>query len=456
MSLNTVKKCPTQGLKIKRVPKHSFLFSAGLRSGDQIVALNGNSIGDELDFFFFGADSLLTIECVRNGKRKTISVERPPDAFLDVEFYQLPINRCGNRCVFCFIDQMPPGLRKSLYIKDEDFKHSFLNGNYVTLATASEADLERVAQLGLSPLFISVHATDPQVRGAMLRNKKAPPILQQLSFLALHSVSFHTQLVICPGYNDGAVLKQTLSDLLSLGESLLSVAIVPVGLTRFRNEFLSDVNAECAKEIISLVQNVQRLAEGKIFIADELFIRASLPIPPASYYCEYPQIENGVGLVRQFLESWDDLKGTLNDRGKRGVGSSDEKSVLVITSLSAHPYVSQVFNELSELVPHTFNVIPVHNSYFGESVTVAGLLTAKDVIREVKRQLKKDRYDAVYVPDVMFSYAGYTLDGYSSERIEKKVGVTLRVISMLEDCIETGNSMGIHEIETRDGDINGM
>ncbi|MDO5577295.1 MAG: DUF512 domain-containing protein, partial [Fibrobacter sp.] len=262
------------GVKISFISKESPFYSSGLRKGDRILQINGEKICDDLDFMYYSAEEELEILAEKNGKQVEIFVEREEGCFNELEFYEKPINTCKNRCIFCFIDQMPPGLRRGLYIKDEDLRYSFLNGNYVTLSSASDDDLMKVAKTGISPLFISVHATDTKVRNAMLRNSKAQNILEQLKYLQVNGIRFHTQIVLCPGYNDGKVLEKTINDLFKFGDSLLSAAIVPVGLTRFHKYNLQKVTQEKAQEICRQAEALSdkyfaRDGVRKLFLADE-------------------------------------------------------------------------------------------------------------------------------------------------------------------------------------------
>ncbi len=427
------------GLKIRKLNPDSFLFQMGLRPGDRILAVNGQDVIDELDFYFYAAESYLELEVERRGRLGIFELERPMGCSMEVDFHEKPINKCTNRCIFCFIDQMPKGLRSSLYIKDEDFKHSFLNGNYVTLSSATQQDLERIVHIGLSPLFISVHATDPAVRAKMLRNRKAPSILEQLKYLSDHAICFHTQIVVCPGFNDGEILLQTINDLLKFGKSLLSIAVVPVGLTRFRKEKLLPVSESKAVEIcdqVSLVSDLHAKQDGmrRIFLADEFFIRAGKPIPPVSYYEEYPQIENGVGLIRLFLQSQVRLKRKLlSSRGK--VDKNGARN-LVVTASSAFPFIKRAVEQLSSLLMADYETVCVQNRYFGTSVTVAGLLTASDVITAVRERLRNCHCSAVFLPCVMFNHNGSTLDGYSAERISRLLKLPVKVVSSLEEVAE--------------------
>ncbi len=430
-----------RGVKIRHVPKESPFYRAGLRSGDVVNSINGEEVSDELDFKFFAADCLLELSVCRGAASFEIIVIREEGCFLDVDIEERPINTCKNRCIFCFIDQMPPGLRSGLYIKDEDFKYSFLNGNYVTLSSASKKDLEKVARLGISPLFISVHATDTGVRNKMLRNSKAPPVMDQLDFLRDNGIAFHTQIVVCKGHNDGDVLLRTLENLFTFNENLLSIAVVPVGLTRYRKLILEQVNSDSAGWICSKVEqmSLEHLHKDgfrKLFLADEFFIKAGLKIPPSKYYEDYPQIENGVGLIRTLLEQWKSYKNKLNS-GKTQVAS--QRNTLLLTSVSAYPYLKKITSEAEKKYGLSdMDVVAVKNEFFGETVTVAGLLTAKDIISTIKRESKNKKYEQVIVPEVMFNFGGYTLDGFSLQRIRKNTGFNIRTAKSPEDifCVK--------------------
>jgi putative radical SAM enzyme (TIGR03279 family) len=426
---------------IKSLPRDVLLFASGLRPRDRVLSVNGSNIIDELDFFYRCADGFLEIEIERNGRFGAVEIERAGGVPLEVDFFERPINRCANRCVFCFIDQMPRGLRRSLYIKDEDFKHSFLNGNYVTLASASREDLERAASIGLSPLYVSVHATNPGVRAVLLGNRRAPEIRGQLAYMRDNGIAFHTQIVVCPGYNDGAVLEETVRDLFGYGASLLSIAVVPVGVTKFRKRPLAVVDKAIALDICSgmgeLSDSMAR-SDGarKLFLSDELFIKAGLPLPPASYYGDYPQIENGVGLVRQLLAEGERLKRRLRRRRIDTVGTKKKKNILVLTGCSAHPFLQKTLRGIAPYINKNFDVHAVENRYFGETVTVAGLLTAADVIRKAESILTNAPYDEVILPVAMFNREGYTLDGYSQSRISKSINLPVKAAGTVGETVE--------------------
>jgi putative radical SAM enzyme (TIGR03279 family) len=432
----------TPGIRVRFLPRSSVLYRAGLRANDVVVSVNGARVVDELDFMFYSAAATLELDILRNGRPARVAAVRKPGSFSAIDFYQKPVRRCANRCVFCFIDQMPPGLRAPLYIKDEDLSHSFLNGNYMTLSNAAPATLRKAVSLGLSPLYISVHATDPAVRLRMLGVAKAPPIMDQLRFLRDNGISFHTQVVVCPGYNDGAVLTKTIRELFSIGKGLLSIAVVPVGLTRYRRFPLAPVSREKAREICAqagALSDRDAKANGKrrLFLADEFFQRAGLPIPGAAYYEDYPQIENGVGLIRRLFEEWNDAKKKVLRRAparkKRTVRG---KRYLVVTAASALPSLERIARECEGLRRgFFFHVLAAENRFFGDSVTVAGLLTARDVVRTIRRWAAANRCDGALLPKAMFNYAGYTLDGWSAGRLAKKAGIRVTPLSSIKDLL---------------------
>jgi putative radical SAM enzyme (TIGR03279 family) len=430
------------GLSVRSLSRRGFLYRAGLRKRDVVVTVNGERVNDPLDFSFYAAAPLLELGILRRGRLKTVVAERQQGIPLGIDFYQKPVRRCANRCIFCFIDQMPPGLRSPLYIKDEDLSHSFLNGNYVTLSNATPATLRKIAGMGLSPIFISVHATDPDVRLRMLGIKKAVPVMEQLRFLKKNNISFHTQIVVCPGYNDGAVLSKTVKDLFSLGKNLLSIAVVPVGLTRFRTFPLTPVSTDKAKEICGRIgvlsdRDAARHGGRRLFLADEFFLKAGATVPGRRYYGEYPQIENGVGLVRRLFETWNAAVRKFRHgktAGKRRAARG--RRYLLLTSVSAFLSLEKIAHACEILRPGAaFDVRPVRNRFFGESVTVAGLLTAADVIQAIKHAMKTRGIDVVLLPSVMFNYAGFTLDGYSAKRLAAAAGVAVRVVSSIEEIL---------------------
>lgn len=434
-----------KGIQLNYIQKSSPFYKSGLRKHAVILSVNGQSIENDLDFSYYSACEYCDIIALQNGLKQSFFVEREPGELPGIDFVPQPSKQCRNRCIFCFIDQLPKGLRKSLYIKDEDYRYSFLNGNYITLTSLTKEDIGKICELQLSPIYISVHSTDPTIRTKMLNNKKAGQILIQLKELAQGHISFHTQIVVCPGINDGPGLKNTLHDLLFFSEELLSVAVVPVGLTKYSNPALAPVTKKNAENICSLVRNIneedmRNRNERRIFIADEFYIKAGIPIPDQSYYGEYPQIENGVGLIRLLFEEWESIKRQLSENivssAEKSTNSEHrgKKNILLLTSFSAKSYLSEIINEFCRIYfPFTIRVVSVKNTFFGESVTVAGLLTGTDLLKTIKKT--RIKWDVVFIPKIIFNYNNYTLDGFSLNRITKYAGCSVKVITDLTQLV---------------------
>jgi putative radical SAM enzyme (TIGR03279 family) len=376
----------------------------------------------------------------RGGRTFCVKLVRPPNVELGMRFADAALSLCANHCIFCFIDQMPAGLRKTLYVKDEDVKHSFANGNYVTLGAMTYEELDRLCSLGLSPLYVSVHATDKRVRQRMLGNTNIGDIMHQLGFLEKNGVGFHAQIVVCPGFNNGAVLEQSIRDLCTFTRGLLSVAVVPVGLTRFKKKMLEPVDRNEAGRICFTVNalsdaDMRRRGTRRVFLADELFILAGLPIPKRQYYEDYPQLENGIGLVRTLLDEWRGVKRELAVAGPHAQRKSPAPKILVVTSESAHPYLARIARELSTRgAGARVAAVAAKNRFFGGGVTVAGLLTARDIIRTVKRT--GGQWDCVAIPAVVLNFRGHTLDGYSVRRIGKAVGARVTAIRSIGELVK--------------------
>jgi putative radical SAM enzyme (TIGR03279 family) len=411
-------------IRIKTVDADSSAYRAGLRQNDRVLAINGEPVVDEFDFAYLCAQESVSMEIkLANGHRRIHIMRRPGEPLGALPAPQR-IRRCRNRCVFCFIDQMPRGLRKSLYVKDEDLNLSFHNGNYLTLTSFSNADLRRIADRGISPIYVSVHATLRRVRNRMLGNPHAPDIMAQLRLLTRRDIALHAQIVVCPGMNDGAVLARSLNDLAGLGDNLLSIAVVPVGITRHRARPLAACTDDDARAVLALASKASdrdQRATGRrrIFCADELFLKAGRAIPPASYYADYPQIENGVGLVRRLLAEW----GRLRFPPRR---SGPMSHALIVTSVLAHPFLARIAGDIRRRMPGTaIEAIAVENRFFGATVTVAGLLTAHDTIRAVRSVDKRPQ--TVFLPPAMFNRHGHTLDGWSAGRMGSELGARVIV-----------------------------
>jgi putative radical SAM enzyme (TIGR03279 family) len=430
-----------RGLTIHSVAKGLPAWKAGLRKGDVVLSINDDPVTDEVDFRFGTAQPVSEIRVLRKAAPLTKLLKRSPGTLVGVRFTDQGLARCSNHCIFCFIDQMPKGLRRSLYIKDEDARHSFANGNYVTLGAMTFEELEQICCLGLSPLYVSVHATDLRVRRTMLGNMHVPDIMRQLGFLEKNGISFHTQIVVCPGFNTGAILARSLDDLCSFTKGLLSIAVVPVGLTRYRRNILKHVDRDEALRICTHVMSEsekdrRRHGRRRIFLADEMFVLAGLSIPSRSYYEDYPQIENGVGLVRSLLDEWKNIKRNhiRKPSGQAARKYSRRRRVLIVTSESAYPFIKKIAVRICGIFPGVVaEAFAVRNEFFGGKVTVAGLLTGSDIIKQVKEA--KAGWGRIVLPGIIFNHRGHTLDGYSAERIRKSLGVRVAVVHSLAELV---------------------
>lgn len=398
---------------------------AGFLRGDQIHAINGQQIGDLIDFQVHGAEEFLLFEVEREGEHYEVEMERAPGEELGLEFEDLRLRSCNNKCVFCFIHQMPKGMRRSLYFEDDDYRLSFLHGSYVTLTNIQEKDLDRIIDQGLSPQYISVHATDPQLRQVMLgRKKPTVDILERLGRLAENGIEMHTQVVVCPGYNDGVHLERTTGDLSRLYPALRSVALVPVGLTRFRQNLpdLRPVTPELARQYVAQAEGwgeryKRELGERLVYAADELFLLTGLAPPARSYYDAFPQIENGIGMVRSFLDRWEEDKVQLPS------SLSSPLRLALVTGKLASFFMGPIVSSLNQIRGLRVDLLPVVNDTFGPGITVSGLLTGQDILR----RLEGGAWDLVLLPPNCVNGEGLTLDDLTLSELQRRAGFPIAV-----------------------------
>jgi putative radical SAM enzyme (TIGR03279 family) len=411
-------------MKVTRVTPGSEAERAGIRAGDKLSTVNGRRVEDSIDLTFtlaWSDDSEAVIELSRGGAsiRAVVPAENPGELGLEVE--EAPTRTCGNSCVFCFVDQLPRGLRTSLYVKDEDYRLSFSYGNYVTLTNISDADFERIAEQRLSPLYVSVHATDDSVRRAMLGNDGAPPILESLRRLGDAGIRVHAQAVLCPGMNDGEVLERTLRDLFELGEMIESIAIVPVGLTGHRQGLpeIESLSAEAAGRTLDSVARWQKLflsdrRSRTVYAADELYLSAGRTLPPCEEYEELPQLENGVGLLRMFGFELKERAGLLGGRLERPL------RVTLVTGVLAGEFLKAAIGDaLGGVDGLTVQVVASPNGLLGPTVTVAGLLSGADMVDALKSAPESD---AFLLPGAAFNEDGVSLDGMTPPEIAAAAG----------------------------------
>jgi len=405
----------------------------GIRPGDRILRVNGHPVEDELDYRFHGAgeeEATVEVQGSEGGDCRQLGLSR--EDVLGVDFVPMQSRRCTNQCLFCFVDQMPDGLRKSLYVKDEDYRFSFLYGNYVTLASVKDEELDRICRLKLQPLYVSVHATEQRVRNFLLGRKTSRPIMDTLRVLAEGGITLHTQIVLCPGINDGSVLEKTLQDLASLYPAVASIAIVPVGLTRHRKRKglwpIRGVRKDESKKLISKIEELHELFKVKyddpmVFLADEFYRQAEKPFPPADAYGDFPQWENGVGMVPLFNQQWERRK-------RRGAPWKKRRTAefLVITGESAYPLVLPYVEWVGNASGVALHLAAVRNRLFGRSVNVTGLIAGQDVIRQVKPLLRGR--SVLLVPDVMLCQGDNRfLDGVSVQEMEQALSVRVEKFS---------------------------
>ncbi len=374
---------------VTRVEENSLAAKAGVAEGDILISINGNEIADVLDYRFYLAERKVELLLHRGPNLVTVTIRKGTYDDIGLDFETPLMDRkqsCKNKCIFCFIDQLPKGLRPSLYFKDDDSRLSFLHGNYITLTNLYDKDIDRIIKMRFSPINISVHTTNPDLRVEMMKNPRAGEVLSYIGRLAEAGITIHTQIVLCKGYNDGEELTRTMQDLSRYAERVESVSVVPAGLTRFRESLtkLTPFTQDEARAVIAQVNafgdKMKKTYGNRIFAcADELYITADLPLPDADYYEGYPQIENGVGMITSMR---DELRDALSD----GISVSiAPRHVSVATGDAAYPTMCAFAHAIESAFPQVkIDVYRIENRFFGESVTVAGLLTGEDYLEQLK------------------------------------------------------------------------
>ena len=391
---------------------------AGIRVGDRIVAVNGRAPRDYIDYRYLAAESHVSLVVETDGARRRITINKPLDEDLGLRFTQDVFDAvitCRNRCPFCFVNQLPKGLRPALYLRDDDYRLSFLHGNFVTLTNLTNADRARIARYHLSPLYVSVHATEPPVRRRLFGRQTTDP-LAEMRRLGGKGIRFHVQIVVCPGVNDGAHLEQTMRDLAGLHPAVASIGVVPVGLTRHckRSAGIRPVTKAMARDLVGAVRTWQprfrtKLGTRLVFAADELHLLAGLRLPGRVHYEGFPQLGNGIGCARRFL---DGVRRLRSPKVRQPV------SVCLVTGEMAAPLVSQLAARLAGASVET-RVCAVRNHLFGRSVTTAGLLAGHDIARAVGRGAAPD---LVIVPGTAVREGEGFIDGMTTEELSDRLG----------------------------------
>jgi len=381
----------------------------GIVRGTELRAVNGRAIEDFLDWEFLTAEESFVVDVRQpDGTEHTWTVTRPEGASMGLELEPPTIRRCANRCEFCFIEGLPKGLRKSLYIRDDDYRLSFAYGNFATLSNVKERDIARIIEYRLSPLYVSVHATPWEARKVLLNNPRVPNIIEQLTRLAAGGIQFHGQMVIVPGVNDGEVLEASLTDLWNLQDAVISVALVPVGVTQFSHLYTGkSMDRGSSRELLDIVElwqarGLAERGERWVYGSDELYLLAEAPLPDAEHYGDFPQIENGVGAVTS-------LRGRLAD-GLQRLPRLDGKRIAVVTGTSMAPLMPPLLASLTEATGAHFELLPIDNSLFGSTTTTAGLLVSDDIRRALAGRVD---FDLALIPAESINENGVFLDDTS-------------------------------------------
>ena len=419
-------------VKITFVEKRSRAMRSGILAGDVLVSINGNAIRDVLDYRFYLTEKSVELLLLRDGEELSVTIRKGEYDDIGLEF-ETPLmdkkQRCHNNCIFCFIDQNPEGLRESLYFKDDDSRLSFLHGNYITLTNMTDEDVARIVKMRFSPINISVHTTNPELRVKMMKNKRAGEVLSYLDDFYKAELNMCGQLVLCRGINDGDELKRSLDGLFKYFPYMTSVSVVPAGMTKFRDKLypLTDYSPDEAAEVIDTVNAFgdvlrERVGTRMFYVADEFYLKAGRPIPDSDYYEDYPQIENGVGMLRSFADEFDvgveDVSELASMTAKRHVS--------VATGVASYPLVSSLARRIESLTDKVkIDVYEIKNCFFGESITVSGLLTGKDIYEQLR---DKELGDALMIPrNALRVGEDVFLCGMTLSELSEKLKTNIRV-----------------------------
>ena len=416
-------------VKITDVERSSRAERHGIRAGDVLISIDGNEIRDVLDYRFYLAERRIELLLSRDGKEYSVTIKKGEYDDIGLDF-ETPLmdkkQTCKNGCIFCFIDQNPEGLRDSLYFKDDDSRLSFIHGNYITLTNMTDADVARIVKMRFSPINISVHTTNPELRVKMMKNKRSGEVLKYLDAFKDAGISMCGQIVLCRGINDGNELLRSMNDLAKYFPQMTSVAVVPAGLTKFRDKLfpLTDFTEEEAGAVIDMIDAFAEKHKAEhgsrlIFAADEFYLKAKRTIPDAEYYEDYPQIENGVGMIRSFA---DEAGMGIDDAAELVSSFSGDRTVSVVTGVASYDLISSVASRLEAMCSGLkINVYKIINNFFGDSITVSGLLTGKDIAEQL---MGKELGEELLIPENSLRHGEKVfLCGMTTDELSETLGV---------------------------------
>ena len=404
---------------VSEVLENSIAQELEIEKGDKIISINNEKPQDMIDYRYMMCSEEIELEIEKtNGETEIYEIEKDFDEDLGVVFESAVFDRikpCTNRCIFCFVDQQPEGLRTSLYIKDDDYRLSYLQGTYVTLTNLTQKDRERIEKLHLGPLYVSVHTTNPELRVKMLSNPRAANIIEDLKWLKKADIPIHAQIVLCPGYNDGQELERTLSDFAKFKSIIESVAIVPVGITKFHQNGLKTLTKSNALHVIKQVEEFNKKVKKQLAMAsDEFFLKADYPVPEKKYYGNFAQIEDGVGALRLLMDDFE------KNRKKIPLSVKKPKEIIFATTPSAAKLVGCIADELNKVKNLQCSVIELKNNFFGDNVIVAGLITGNDLICQLKEKSKELNIKNVIIPSIMLRpFTEDFLDNVTLKEVEQ-------------------------------------
>ena len=416
-------------VKIIGVEERSYAKKAGIKPQDILVSINGNEICDVLDYRFYLTEKVITLALQGEDGDYSVKIKKGEYDDIGLEF-ETPLmdekHSCRNGCIFCFIDQNPEGMRAPIYFKDDDSRLSFIHGNYITLTNMFDKDIERIIKMRISPVNVSIHTTNPELRVKMMKNKRSGDVLRYLDDFKRAGLSMCGQIVLCKGVNDGEELLRSLRDLSAYYPEMGSVSVVPAGLTKHRDGLypLTDFTPEEAGAVIDMIDSVatlqlERYGSRQFFAADEFYLKSGRPLPDAEYYEDYPQIENGVGMLRSFS---DEFGMAVEDVEYMLSSVKEKRKVTVVTGVAAYDMLSAFAKKIEELSPMlTVSVVKIINKFFGESITVSGLLTGKDIYEQL---LGVELGDELIIPESALRAQDLDfLCGMTLNELQDKLGV---------------------------------